>query len=293
MKNLVPLFCLMMAALNGSMVFAKCDGIPINSEGPECFIETNRKSCEYIKGCKWTTEAAIVRLCNRTTEKLSVGTRQIRPNYNVIYEEGWWILEAGQCQDLQAPNATSLSYFAKTYQGNNYWIGNGEPMCYDSSGNSYSRIRQLSDSCGADTEIRSYQTIPVKEDDFIKANIQGPGQDLSPEPVSGNNGAGKFKAKALAWAPPSGNYAVRKGANVEEAKKNALEACQSSGEKCELAFSLGTDRLACMAILSGEGNFRAWSWSYDGKEAAINRSLQYCQNYGQTCRIDFVSCNNE
>lgn len=284
MKTVFTLFVLLLASASAPLAFASCDGIPLTTDDTQCFLQNDRKSCEYVKGCTWTTEAPVVKLCNKTSQKISIGLKFVRTAYNIIGEEGWYNLESGQCNNFEAPNATSFSYFAKSYGGNTYWFGNGDPMCYEESGKSYSRTRSLSDSCSPFTEIRAYQTIPVKEDDVIVAKIEGPGQDLSPE---------TFIPKALAWAPVSGNYSVRKGSTLEEAKANALHACQSDGEICELALWLGGDRLACMAILSGTGAFRAWAWSYDGQEVAINQAMDYCRKNGQTCTVDFAICNDK
>jgi uncharacterized membrane protein len=285
MKLLFNLSVVVTLLTLGNPAFAKCDGIPLKPDERECFLQTDRKSCEYVQGCTWTSEAASIQLCNRTSQKLSIGVKFVRTAYNIIGEEGWYNLESGQCNNFEAPNATSFSYFAKSFSGSTYWFGNGEPMCYDESGNRYSHTRAISDSCNPFTEIQAYQTIPVKVDDFIKAKIEGPGQDLSP--------VGKFKPRALAWAPASGNYSVRKGATLEEAKTNALHACQSDGEACELAIWLGDDRPACMAILSGAGTFRSWAWSYEGKEVALNQAMDYCRKNGQTCSVDFVLCNDD
>lgn len=291
MKQIYVLTVLWLGLISFHQASATCDGIPEVVEANSCFTYRDRRTCELQKGCHWTPEAPVVRLCNRTNITVSIAMKFVRTNYNTIGEQGWWNLTAGQCNDFEAPNATSLSYFAKSQTGHQYWFGNGEPMCFDPSGQRFERNKPLNESCGAYTEINAYQTIPLKEDDFIQVKIEGPGQDLSPAPEP--SGVPGLTARALAWCPANGNYSLRKAATVEEAKANALNSCQSSGDSCQLVIWLGTDRPACMAVLSGSGAFRAWSWTYESKEVAINQALQYCQQNGQTCTVDTAVCNHE
>ena len=285
-SGLVILFSVARISLAG------CNGTPDDFHAPACFTLQTEHRCDSVPGCQWFDEtppepkSPVVRICNKTDMKISIAMKFVRTNYKVIGEEGWWNLEAGQCNDFEAVNATSLSYFAKSYQGHQYWFGNGEPMCYDASGNRFERVRQLSDnSCGNYTEIQSYQTIPLKLNDFIQAKIEGPGQDLSPDPG--------FSARALAVCKATGEYSIRKAPTLEAAQTLALNSCQSDGNQCEVVMWIGTDNFACMAVLSGPGVFRAWSWSGVSKEAAINQSLKYCQVNGQACNVDFAMCNNE
>ncbi|NBX92945.1 MAG: DUF4189 domain-containing protein [Proteobacteria bacterium] len=157
------------------------------------------------------------------------------------------------------------------------------------------RRAQLSDtSCGGTlTEIQAFQTIPVKQDDFFQIKIDGTGLDLSPdtETVDGNKNP-SLTAKALALSQSTGEYSLRSGSALEDAKALALHACQSNGNQCQLVLWLGQDKPACMAVLSGTGIFRAWAASYEGKEAAVNQAMKSCQNNGQTCSVDFIVCNH-
>ena len=291
MKISLPSLLIVLAAI-ARVSLAGCGGSPDDFNAPICSTHFSQHRCESVPGCIWYDEtrpapkSPVVRLCNQTSMKVSIAMKFVRTHYNVIGEEGWWNLEAGQCNDFEAVNATSLSYFAKSYQGHQYWFGNGEPMCYDASGKRFERVRQLSDnSCGDYTEINSYQTIPLKVNDFIQAKIEGPGLDLSPDPG--------FSARALAVCKATGEYSIRKAPTLEAAKTMALNACQSNGNQCEVVMWIGTDSFACMAVLSGPGVFRAWAWSGESKETAINQSLKYCKDSGQTCSVDFSMCNNE
>lgn len=291
MKSLLTTALFFLTLSFGINALATCDGIPIKEDDKDvsCGFLKDKQSCQRVLGCKWTPKVALIRICNKTDKKISIATQQIRTNYDIIAEAGWWNLDVGQCNDFEAPNANSFSYFAKSYNGYFYWYGNGQHMCYDPSGNRFDNARKISEnSCGSFTEIRAFQTLPVKEDDFFQLKIEGPGVDLSPAPEEPT-----FLAMAVAVCTANGEFSVTSRPTSEQAKASVLKSCQVNCNGCELALLMDPDRAACLAVLAGSGNFRAFASSYDGKEAAINSALKHCQEKGQTCKVDYTACNNE
>ncbi len=290
--NLIKAFA---ATLAGSMIFAgaasaTCDGIPRDPEGNSCFIYSDRNSCQSHEGCEWTPEPPMIRICNDAAEKISITAQQVRANHNVIFEEGWWNLDPKECVNLEAPAATRFSYFAKSYQGNRFWAGNLDPMCFDPSGQAFKRIRKLNElSCGEYAGIPAYTSIDVKEDDFHRMVVAGPGRELTPVPPRPVPVPG-LKAIAVAWND-RGEVSMRHADTLDQAKQMALEACTVHSQSCQLAVWLDTDRRACLA-LTKDGTWLAYGWSHDGIDDATRIANQQCANAGRNCELLTAICND-
>jgi hypothetical protein len=212
-------------------------------------------------------------------------------------DQGWWTIESGKCQNFFAVNSSKFSFFAKQYDSQAAWVGNAEPICFDTRGKAFELTRPGSQpDCGSLAAIGAYQTLQVKPDDFLRVEVSGaPNVTLNgeqPDPVS-PPGNGALRPAALAYSPSTGMYSVRHGETVDQAKTNALEGCQANHSDCELALWLGNDRPACMAILKGPGAFLAWAWSLNGREDAINQALDYCRKQNQSCQVDYTICNDK
>jgi hypothetical protein len=293
MKLITTLTLILFSLAFGEKAIAGCDGFPVKEKDEEAHIRCphlkERRDCERILGCTWTPEAAKVNVCNKTDKTIAVGYRTVYQNS--VSDEGWRIIETGRCQAIEAPNARSFSYFAKSNGGYSFWYGNGESMCFDDSGKKYEFTRPIGDgSCGALTGINAYQTYPVKPDDFIVSNVEGPGVDLSPAPEVFTP---TYTAMALAYCPGSPGYSLTNGDTLEQAQANVLKSCQVGCSSCQLGTWVEAGRPGCIAVFKGPDPFLAWGTSYEGKESAINFGLDYCQQQGQVCKLDYIYCNDE
>lgn len=283
-------FAILAAMAITHTAWAKCDGIPLEPQIESCSNYTDRQSCGYRKGCQWFPEPAFIRICNEAPEKVSIAVQYVRPGAGIIVETGWWNLETGECNNFEAPNSTRFSYFAKSYEGNRYWAGNLDQMCFDPTGQRFDRIRKLSETgCGEFAGIRAWTSIDVKDDDFHRMAVSGPGHAINPvmPPPAPNAG---LKAVAVAW-DKNGQFASRHADTLDEAKQLAMTACEANGASCSLAVWLGTDRQACLAIVKN-GTWLSQGWSYFGPDEALRFAQEQCARNNITCEVAHAICND-
>lgn len=290
----ITLFFLV-SLITSHSAFSACDGSPILKNDIEenivCSHLRTKDRCIGVRGCEWTPEDAKVRVCNKTDKKIGVAYQHARPSKDVVTDAGWMLLDVGGCQDMQAPHTELFSVFAKSQKGHFYWYGEGPSMCFDPNGKAYEVDRRLSEnSCGALTGIGAYQSIPVKPDDYPRIDIQGPGADLSPAPPVFEP---TYTSMALGYCRGTSQYFYSNGDSQEEARALMMKNCGRMCNSCELGLLTEFGKPGCVAVLKGSEPFLAWSFSGEGKEAAVNGALSECQKQGQSCLVETVFCNNE
>ena len=301
MKTFITLISIYLSFSLSPIALGWCHGSPVlekhEKEKISCGQFHNKNSCVEILGCEWKSEHAKVMICNKTDKKIGVAYQFANHSQDWATDAGWMLLEAGACQDKEAPRTERFSVFALSEKGHFYWYGEGPTMCFDPQGQKYEVDRRLSEnSCGNLTSIGAYQSIPLQPDDHKRIDIQGPGADLSPAPPVFEP---TYTPMALAYCRGTSQYSYTNGGSPEEARQNVMKTCGSYCNSCELALVTEPGKPTCIAVLKGPDPFLAWGWAYNpkeapnGKESAVNGALSECQKKSQSCLVDTVFCNDE
>jgi hypothetical protein len=100
-----------------------------------------------------------------------------------------------------------------------------------------------------------------------------------------------YKAVAVAWNP-KGQFTVITGGSIEQAKAQALSACNVQNGNCTPAGTISGSSFACLAIARNLQKARLTFVSRSSMQEARNGALDSCaKNNGSSCKVEDSTCN--